>query len=165
LNKAIPIVAIQLNAFLNGDKLLLNFVRVLDVIEETEDEPGEQVDRKYWETRGSKKSLDLMDAIIELVPKEAGEIRVKYNRGHVALGTLGPNFCWFHPRKGGYVHFQVEVGEEAREKLLPRLEEKSVECGRRRSDQMKIVLTAKGLEENKGLIQEVIATAEQQSRK
>ena len=33
LNKAIPIVAIQLNAFILDGKLCLNFVRVLDVVE------------------------------------------------------------------------------------------------------------------------------------
>ena len=107
---------LQLNAFLMSDKLCLNFVRVLDVMEEGEDELGDQVDRKYWEARGSKKSLDLMDSIIALVPKEAGDVRIKYNRHHVAMGTSGTNFCWFHPRKGGHVHFHVKLGEEAREK-------------------------------------------------
>lgn len=165
LNKAIPIVALQLNAFLMADKLCLNFIRVLDVMEEGEDDPGEQVDRKYWETRGSKKSLDLMDAIIGLMPKEAGEVRIKYNRQHVAVGTSGTNFCWLHPRKGGHVHFHVEPGEDTRGKLMSKLEEKGIECGPHRSDAMKVVLTAKEFEENKDLIQEVVAIAEQKSRK
>ncbi|HVP11513.1 MAG TPA: hypothetical protein VMV94_10040 [Phycisphaerae bacterium] len=165
LNKAIPIVALQLNAFLMDEKLCLNFVRVLDVMEEAEDEPGEQVDRKYWEARGSKKSLDLMDGIIALVPKEAGEVRIKYNRAHVAVGTSGTNFLWLHPRKAGHVHFQVEPGEEAREKLMPRLEEKGIESGPQRADAMKVVITAKELDENTDLIREVVATAELRSRK
>ncbi len=165
LNKAIPIVAIQLNAFLMGDKLCLNFVRVLDIMEEAEDEPGEQVDRKYWETRGSKKSIDLMDAIVALVPKDAGDVRVKYNRHHVAVGTSGTNFLWLHPRKGGHVHFHVEPGEEGREKLMPKLEEKGIECGPHRSDAMKVVITGKEFEENKDLVQEVVTVAELKSRK
>jgi hypothetical protein len=165
LNKAIPIVALQFNAFLMADNLCLNFVRVLDVMEEEEDGTGEPVDRKYWETRGSKKSLDLMDAIIALVPKEAGEVKIKYNRQHVALGTSGTNFCWFHPRKGGHIHLHVKPGEEAREKLIPTLEEKGIECGPHRSDAMKVVLTMKEFEENKDLIREVIVIAEQKSRK
>lgn len=165
LNKAIPIVAIQLNAFLMGDKLCLNFVRVLDIMEEAEDEPGEQVDRKYWETRGSKKSLDLMDAIIALVPKDAGEVRVKYNRHHVAVGTSGTHFLWLHPRKGGHVHLHVEPGVEGREKLMPKLEEKGIECGPHRSDAMKVVITGKEFDDNKALMQEVVTTAELKSRK
>ena len=165
LNKAIPIVALQFNAFLLGDKLCVNFVRVLDVMEEAEDEPGEQVDRKYWETRGSKKSLDLMDAIISLVPKEAGEVRVKYNRHHVAVGTSGTNFLWLHPRKGGHVHFHAKPGEEARENLMPRLEEKGIECGPLRSDAMRVVITSKEFDENRLLVQELVGTAELKSRK
>jgi hypothetical protein len=165
LNKAVPIVALQLNAFLMSDKLSLNFVRVLDVVEEVEDESGEQVDRKYWETRASKKSLELMDSIIALVPRDVGDTRVKYNRYHVALGTGGNNFCWFHPRKGGHVHFHVKPGAEAREKLVQKLEEKGIESGLHRSNEMKVVITTKEFEENKDLIREVIMTAEQESRK
>jgi hypothetical protein len=165
LNKAIPLIALQLNAFIVGERLCLNCVRVLDVMEEGEDEPGEQVDRKYWETRGSKKSIDLMDAIIALVPKEAGEVRIKYNRHHVAVGTSGTNFLWLHPRKGGHVHFHVGPGAEARERLIPRLEEKGIECGPHRADAMKVVLTGKEFDENNDLIREVVSTAELKSRK
>lgn len=38
LNAAIPIIALQLNAFKIDDKVVLNFVRVLDVTEQTPDE-------------------------------------------------------------------------------------------------------------------------------
>ena len=166
LNKAIPIVALQLNAFLLEDKLCLNIVRVLDVMEEGEDDPGEQVDRKYWETRASKKSLDLMDALVGLMPRgDAGEVRVKYNRHHVALGTSGTNFCWFHPRKGGHIHFHVRPGGDAREASIPRLEERGIECGPHGAHAMKIVLTMKEFEENKDLVRDVVTTAEQRSRK
>jgi hypothetical protein len=164
LNKAIPIVALQLSGFLMTDKLCLNFVRVLDVMEEGEDE-GEPVDRKYWENRGSKKSLDLMDAIIALVPKEVEEIRVKYNRHHVALGTSGTNFCWFHPRKGGHIHFHIKPGKEGRERFIPIFEEKGIECGPNKADEMRVVLTMNEFEGNKEMIREVVTTAEQKSRK
>ena len=165
LNKTIPIMALQLNAFIVDAKLCLNFVRVLDVTEEAEVGPGEPVTRKDWETWASKKSMDLMDAVIGLIPKEAGEVRVKYNRGHVALGTSGTNFCWLHPRKAGHVHFHVKPGQDSRAKLMARLEEKGIECGPSRSDAMKVVLTMKEFEENKDLIREVIALAEQGSRR
>src|SRR3989338_1282973 len=56
LNRAVPIIAIQLNAFVVNDSLILNFVKVLDITETIEEEePGNQeiVDRKYWESRSS----------------------------------------------------------------------------------------------------------------
>ncbi len=164
LNKAIPIVALQLSAFLMSDKLCLNFIRVLDVLEEGE-EPGEPVDRKYWEARASKKSLEVRDAVISLLPKEVGDIGEKYNRSHVALSTSGTNFCWFHPRKGGHIHFHIKPGEETRERFIAQLEEKGIECGPHRSDLMKIVLTMKEFEENHELIKQVVTVAEEISRK
>lgn len=165
LNKAIPIIALQINSFLLGDKLCVNFIRVLDVMEEADDEPGEQVDRKYWETRGSKKSLDLMDTIITQIPADSGEVRVKYNRHHIAVGTSGNNFLWFHPRKAGYIHFHAKPGEEARKKILPELKERGIECGPHRSDEMRIVLTSKEFEENKSLIQNLVVISELKSRR
>lgn len=106
-----------------------------------------------------------MDAIIALVPLEAGEVRIKYNRHHVAVGTSGTNFLWPHPRKGGHVHLHVAPGAEAREKLMPKLEEKGIECGPHRSDAMEVVITAKEFEENKDILQEVVKMAELKSRK
>jgi hypothetical protein len=164
LNRAVPIVALQLNSFLMNEKLCLNFVKVLDVMEEAEEDTGELVDRKYWETRASSTSLELMDAIIGFVPKATGDIRVKYNRSHVALGTSGTNFCWLNLRKGGHIHFQARLGEENRQVLMTKLEEKGISCGPSRSNHVKIVLTAKELEENKELIAEVVSTAELNSR-
>jgi hypothetical protein len=167
LNKAVPIIAIQLHAFIVGDKLCVTFVRVLDQTEDQKDdeEGGDAVDRKYWEARASKKSLELMDAIISLVPKEAGEVRIKYNRGHVALGTSGTNFCWFHPRRGAQIHIHAKPGEEARKALIPKLQEKGVESSARRSDQMSASLTEKDFEESKEILKELILACEQNSQK
>lgn len=131
----------------------------------SEDEPGDPVDRKYWEARGSKKSLDLMDAVVALIPKETPDVRIKYNRGHVALGTSGTNFCWFHPRKGRHIHFIVKPGADTREKLIATLEDKGIESGPHKSKEMKVVLTMKELNENRDLIRDLIMMAEQKSRK
>jgi hypothetical protein len=165
LNKAVPIIAIQINAFTIESKLSLNFVKVLDVTEETEEEPGEQVDRKYWESRASKKSLEIMDRIISLIPQDAGEIRVKYNRGHVAVGTTGTNFCWLHPRKGSHIHLHISPGAEAREAIIRKFEDQGVEAGLHRSDAiMKLILSPKEVEAKEGLIREALTVAEQRSR-
>ena len=165
LNKAVPIIAIQLNAFLLLDKLCLNFVRVLDLVEEEEEAAGEQVDRKYWETDGRKKSLEVMDAVIALVPKEAGEVRIKYNQGHVAIGTSGTNFAWFMLRKGDHVFFEVCTGEDMRDQFVSRMEARGIVCGpTRHPDTLKITLKMKDLENNREIIQSVLAKAEEFSR-
>jgi len=167
LNKAVPIIALQLHAFVVADKLCVTFVRVLDQTEDQkeDEEGGDLVDRKYWEARASKESLELMDAIIGLLPKEAGDARVKYNRGHVALGTSGTNFCWFHPRKGSQIHIHAKPGEEARKMLIPKLQEKGIESTTRRSDEMTASLTLRDFEESKDILKELIGVCEKNSQK
>lgn len=128
LNKAIPIVALQLNAFTLDGKLCLNFVRVLDVVESEEaDDGGEQVDREYWTRNNRTESLAAMDAVLKLAPDRKG-LRIKYNQGHIAVGATGNNFLWFFPRKGNYVLAQVDVGEEFRSEFLTKLKGKGVDC-------------------------------------
>lgn len=161
LNKAIPIIALQLNAFAMDDKLLINVARVLDVVEEGEDEPGEAVDQKYWENRASKKSMELLYALVESIKKASLDVRMKYNRGHVALVTTGNNFCWLNPRKGAHIHFKVRPGSEAREAFLSRLEDKGIECSLMKTEFLRINLNWKEFEENQNLIQEIILKSEE----
>ena len=54
LNRAVPIIALQLNAFTVDAAVVLHFTKVLDVLQETKDdeeEGGEPVDRRDWDFR------------------------------------------------------------------------------------------------------------------
>ncbi|MGH7519342.1 MAG: hypothetical protein ACREOC_18060, partial [Gemmatimonadales bacterium] len=68
LNRAVPMIALQLNAFTLDNAIVLHFTKVLDVHEEAEpeDEPGGQVDRRYWEKRASGASLAVVDKLVGL---------------------------------------------------------------------------------------------------
>jgi hypothetical protein len=162
MNRNIPIIAIQFNAFKYEDNLFVNFVKVLDINEPgDEEEQGTQevTDRKYWESRASKKSIELLDALLGFV-RQVAEPKVTYNKGHVAVGTAGRNFMWCHPRKGSHIHVEVRVGEE-RDNLVAALEEHSVGCNKsHRPEVLKIMLTMKELNENKDLIQKVVMLGE-----
>ncbi|MBK8451707.1 MAG: hypothetical protein IPL42_17515 [Saprospiraceae bacterium] len=83
LNKAVPIIAIQLNAFIMEGKLLLNFTKVLDLVQEDDplnEESSEITDRKYWEARSNIKSLKVMDLIINMFAAEQSKVKVTYNK-------------------------------------------------------------------------------------
>jgi len=77
LNRAVPIIAIQLSAFQIDQNIILQFIRVLDTYEfgaEPEDEgPVELVDRAFWEKKATPKSLAVVDGVKALVPNEKGE--------------------------------------------------------------------------------------------
>lgn len=165
MNKAIPIIAIQLNAFTFENNLFLNFVKVLDLAETGEDEEQEAqeiTDRKYWVARANPKSIELFDAVIEMV-KTINEPKLTFNKGHIAVGTTSRNFLWCHPRKGQNIHLVLRVGDD-RDKLATKFEEQGIECKRGvRSYIIKITFTMNELEENRELVQETIRIAESQS--
>jgi len=165
MNKAIPIIAIQLNAFRHDNQLFLNFVKVLDLAEigaEEEIEPQEDVNREYWVARANSKSIALVDSLVGIV-KTISEPRITYNRGHIAIGTSARNFMWCHPRKSPQIFLVTRAGEE-RDNIATKFEEQGVECTKgSRPFIIKATLTNKELEENQELIQEMVRIAENYS--
>ncbi len=166
MNKAIPIIAIQLNAFTFENNLFLNFVKVLDLVETNEsEEEGEQeiVGRNYWDARANVNSMKIFDVLMDAI-KTVSEPRITYNRGHLAIGTTGRNFMWCHPRKKPYLYFELRVGED-RELMLKKFEDAEIDCNlHRNSEILKISsLTEKEFNENKDLIIEAIRLGEQNS--
>lgn len=166
LNRAVPIIAIQMNALQIGDQFVLNFTKVLDVADlfgEDEVTPGEQVNRSHWEKRTNPASLGVVDKMIALV-SSAGA-RVTYNKHHIALGTSGRNFAWFHPRKSAsHCHMHLLLNAEERAEWVKRLDEAGIFAGPR-GKVMKMRISQKELAENETLIRELLAKCEEVSRR
>jgi hypothetical protein len=126
LNRSVPIIALQLSALPVDDAVILHFARVLDIYdevqeaaEEAEGDQGETVDRSYWEKRGGKASLAVLDKIVASIQsKSHRSARVAYNRISVAIGTTGNNFC---ARRAS----QAASGAEALGELFKACEEES----------------------------------------
>lgn len=165
-NKAIPIIAIQLNAFMDGDNFFMDFVKVLDMVQPENDEESnnqEPVDRNYWVNRASKNSIQIMDKIISLFEKK--ELRVTYNRSHVALGTTGIHFCWFHLRRGSYVFLELRIGSEIIEETISGFKEKGIEASKYNDNIIKFSLTMEEFEKNIEYIKEALLKAEEKSKR
>lgn len=163
LNRAVPIIALQLNAFQFGESVVLHFTKVLDIYEtpdEEEEGPAEQVDRRYWEKRVGVQTLAVTDGIVAMVP----HARVTYNKYHIALGTVGYNFCWFHPRRtSGHCWTEMRVGEEKAPALVQQLEEAGLSVALHRRHTVKMKLTAKDLSQHAEHIKAAIGVAERWS--
>ena len=115
-NGNIPIIAVQMKAVKVADSITLFFTTVLDVLTlgtEEEDE-REVVDRKYWESKGTKESLKLADTLLNLVDEIAPGYSLKYNKHYIGLQKQGlsQNFVSIIPRKKAVLlnakHDQVE---------------------------------------------------------
>jgi hypothetical protein len=169
LNRAVPLIAIQLSAFQFGDEVVLQFVRVLDTYEfggeeEEESGPTETTDRSYWEKRARPEALATIDAIVALISGAGREPKITYNRTHIAVGTSGYIFAWFFPRKvATHCPVRLKVGSEQRPALMTKLEEAGLEAENRGQASIAMFLKPEQVKEYSGLLGEVLRAAEQWS--
>lgn len=84
-NGNIPFIAIQMKAVKIGDTISLLFTTVIDELNLGTDEEDELevVDRKYWETKGSKESLKLVDSVLQMVLELDNGFILKYNKHYM----------------------------------------------------------------------------------
>lgn len=170
LNRAVPIIAIQLSAFRMGDEVVLQFTHVLDDTDAFGGEPDDQetaeiVDRGFWEKKVGHESLAVIEAIKGLTPTTNGEPRVRYNKSHITLGTGGDNFCWFWPRKAAYWRVKITVGDEKRPDVVKGLEEAGFDTGKQSRKSIRLRLQTKDIEEHRDLIAEILRVAEEWSHR
>lgn len=105
-NGALPIIAIQMQAFEVGEHITLVFTKVLDemqrgLVDEDEDAISAPTDRAYWEEKASKRTIALMDRMFELVRKGDPTCELKYNKFYVGRIKEGRanNYVTFRPKK------------------------------------------------------------------
>ncbi|MCH8994239.1 MAG: hypothetical protein IH959_04640 [Chloroflexi bacterium] len=104
-NGSIPLIAIQLSALRFGDSISLVFSKVLDEMQlglvDEDEEVRAIVDRAYWEARGSKPTLAMMDEMFEAVRALDPALELKYNKFYIGLAKGGRpnNFVTFRPKK------------------------------------------------------------------
>lgn len=168
LNRSVPIIALQLNAFVIENKLVLNFVKILDLAQEedpNEEEVSEQTDRKYWDNRANKQSMKVMDTIVSELSNANSKVRLTYNKSHIAIGTVGKNFAWFHPRKASRLHLKILTGSESQESTVAQLEQIGIESAARGKKSIVIVITEDELMNNLEKIISIFKCAEENTKK
>lgn len=104
-NGTIPLMAIQMSAVQLGDIASLAFTTVLDLVRfgfvDEDEESHEATDRTYWENRGSKATVAMVDELLELVKSLNPHLELKYNKFYIGLAREGQpnNFVIFRPQK------------------------------------------------------------------
>ncbi len=168
INRAVPIIALQLNAFRIGDSIVLHFTKVLDVYEEADEDAdagAEPTDRSYWEKHANRQSMAIVDRVVSLIPVASGQPRLTYNKFHIALGTSGYNFCWFHPRKtASHCLVDVKTWGDDRDAIVSRLVDAGVSAKGMRADTIALRVTGREVDENGDLLREILSLCEQRSR-
>jgi len=162
LNRGIPILAIQLNAFQIEEKVVLTFTKVLDIYEPPEEEEtdAEPTDRQWWEKRSNRQSIGIVDRIVELLSEQGRQPRITYNRHHIALGGTRQNFCWFHPRKAqAHCHLHLKTGATAIDAVTSKLEEVGISVAPHRKDIIRVIITQRELNEHQDVVRAVLSSA------
>lgn len=115
-NGALPLIAIQMQAYEVGDHVTLVFTKVVDelqrgLVDEDEDAISAPTDRAYWEKdKGTSKTVALMDKLFDLVKEGDPEAELKYNKFYVGLIKDGRanNYVQFRPKKS-FVLFEPKL--------------------------------------------------------
>jgi hypothetical protein len=104
-NGFIPLVAIQMQAFRFEEGVSLVFTTVLNEMRlglvDEDEEIQETTDRTFWEKRGSRTTLGMTDALLELIRGIDPSFSLKYNKFYIGLAKEGQpsNFVIFRPKK------------------------------------------------------------------
>jgi hypothetical protein len=126
-NGTIPLIAIQAQAYKVGEHVTLLFTTVMDEMSRglvDEDEEAEAAaaptDRYYWETKGSKATISMVDRLLTMLKDINPSLDLKYNKFYVGLAKDGQvdNFVSFRPRKNNLIlEVKLPQSEEVDAKL------------------------------------------------
>lgn len=103
-NGSIPLIALQLSAYEDGDDVSLVFTKIIDRIElgTEEEEELATTDRNYWENdRSTRNMMKIVDSIYEDLGDLLTGYELKYNKFYIGLsdGGVSRNFMTFSPKK------------------------------------------------------------------
>lgn len=102
-NGAIPLVALQMSAYKNGEDISLVFTKVIDRVSlaTDEEEANEVTDRAYWEKKSTPKILKQVDVVFDAIKEYATGYELKYNKFYIGTSNNGitKNFVSFKPKK------------------------------------------------------------------
>lgn len=168
LNRSVPLIAIKLSAFKTEDgNVVLWPITVLDTIDEVSDDevaPVEAADRAYWE-RKSPHTLECLDQLVGLMEADQSrEVRVTYNRHHIAVGTTGRNFCWFYQRKPPKCRIELKVDAASRDKAIAELVAAGVEANAQGDRNLNFSVTATEIKGKANVLVDILSYADEASR-
>jgi hypothetical protein len=123
-NGFIPIVALQMKALKHNDHISLVFTKIIDqmVVGTDEEDIPEPTDRSYWEKKGSKTTIKMLDNLFEDMRQFAENIEPKYNKYYVGISVNGivNNFTTFKTRKR---NLNISIRMEKEDEMVQQFEE------------------------------------------
>lgn len=164
-NGNIPLIAIQLTVYKNGDDYFLTFNKVLDEMAlgliDDDEETSEVTDRNYWETKkGTPKTVAIVDKALELITDVIPGYQLKYNKFYIGLAQNGraDNFIVFRAKK---TFTRMEIRLEKSEDLENEIESKGLILMEydKNSGKYRIRISLNDLKKHKDFLQDLVRTS------
>ena len=161
-NGTIPLIAIQLTAYKNGDDYFLTFNKVLDEMNlgfvDDDEEISEVTDRNYWETqKGTPKTIKVVDEALEIITEVIPGYQLKYNKFYIGLAQNGraDNFILFKAKKN---FTRMEIRLEKSDELENEIESRGMDVMdyEKRNGRYRIKLTEKDLKKHRDFIKDLV---------
>jgi len=130
-NGAIPLVAIQMNAFKVGEHLSLIFTPIMNQLTlglvDEDEEVQEVTNCDYWEHRGTKETVAMADQILDMIHKFDPQLELKYNKFYIGLAKNDQpnNFVTLRPKKN---NLRLEVRLPRTDELDTKLENSTLDA-------------------------------------
>jgi len=130
-NGAIPLIAIQMQAFKVGEHTTLIFTTVMDELSRglvEEDEAATSTDRSYWESKFGKAKIAIADELLHIVHEFDPALKLKYNKFYIGLSKDDRpyNFVTFVPQKNSFL-FEPRIPQS--EELDKKFSEQGLDTG------------------------------------
>ena len=162
-NGFIPLIAIQMNVLQMGENISLVFTTVLDqmtlgLVDEDED-VTDVTDRSYWEKRGTKATVAIVDDLLDIINTFEPSVELKYNKFYIGLSKDGKpnNFVIFRPKKK-FVRAELRLPKD--EEAESKIEEAGFDLMEySRSGRTRIKLTKKEIKEKREFLAELMKMA------
>ncbi|WP_461640532.1 hypothetical protein [Labilibaculum euxinus] len=161
-NGTIPLIAIQLTAYKNGDDYFLTFNKVLDEMNlglvDDDEEISEITDRNFWETqKGTPKTVKIVDEALGLITEILPGYQLKYNKFYIGLAKNGraDNFILFRAKRN---FTRLEIRLDKSENLENEIDNLGIDLMDydKRYGRYRIKITSSDLKKHKEFIQDLI---------
>jgi hypothetical protein len=164
-NGTIPLIAIQITAYKNGDEYFLTFNKILDEISlgliDDDEELSEVTDRNYWETKaGTPKTVKIVDEALVLISEVVQGYQLKYNKFYIGLTRDGrpDNFVIFRPKKS---FTRMEFRFEQSDEIETKMEELGIDLMDydKRNNRYRVKINSASLKKHKEYFKSLLATS------
>ena len=100
-NGAIPLIAIQVQAYKVGENFTLIFTTILDMLRtSSDDEVRAPANRPYWEKRATKETVAIADQLLAIAKEFDSKLDFRFNNAYIGItkDEKAFNFITFAPQ-------------------------------------------------------------------